>query len=135
MDAETQFSLLPDFVCVPDELAITFCDDFDVIGRHLPEVWGSDVTSLCNVLYTTFDKMTAEESKKFYSDDAVRHDQRWQEIREQAKTILSKLNLPVTTPDLRCITYVGVSRQQGYPALQILSRLLRRLWWRIRHEA
>lgn len=135
MDAETQFSLLPDFVCVPDELATTFCDAFDVIGRYLPEIWGNEVTSLCQALYTTFDQMTSEAPEEFFSDDAVRHDQRWQNVREQAKTILSKVNLPPATPALHWITYVGSHRQQSHPAFQVLTRLFRRLWRRIWHQA
>lgn len=105
-DTEIQFSILPDFVCVPDELAITFCDAYDVLSIYLPQIWGLETSSLCGAISTAFDTMTAEAPEDFFSETAVRHDQRWQDIREQARVILTKLNLPITTPDLCWITYV-----------------------------
>jgi hypothetical protein len=105
LNADIQFSALPDFVHVPDELASTFCDQLDVSREHIDAQWGKRLADICESIYSTFTTMTATCREEFYSEAAVRFDPRWEDIRQKAKDVLNELGESPDTPKLPWVTY------------------------------
>lgn len=101
--AEVQTSLLPDFVCKPDEVALTF-DETIVYAKILlennfisEEQFNGLVKMNCN-----FDNFT----QKDWTIDSMSHADSWKQSRESAKEALKVFKEKYATPNLFWIHYV-----------------------------
>ena len=100
--ADVQRMLFPDFVCVPDELALEFDEAFReyASGAEPPPVC---LTQLDNKLAM----MSGQENKELWEEPALAHAREWDEVRVLAKHALDDLRWPATSPPLDRNFYVG----------------------------
>jgi hypothetical protein len=105
-DYDDQVKALPEFVHVPDELALTFDDAYVLLPRlraaHLVD---DDAVHQLEQLHDKLASISA------WTPEALRSDPTWLEIRRQASVVLDGLGAPRGTIDLSWGEYV-----RGKPA-------------------
>lgn len=98
---DIQFASFPDYVCKPDEIALTF-DEYE--GRVneselVPNTAKIKITSLNKFFVTGMDKND-------WTEDAVFNSKKWKLVRKSAKDILDDMGVPYSDPNLYWIKYV-----------------------------
>jgi hypothetical protein len=111
--AEVQIALLPDFVCVTDELSL----DFDHWRSTFIGNYGSELTPGQAALFEAIDEKFARLSRRgaafreeFWTNDALRESPEWENFRQLAIKLLDLLGWPVEIPPSCAHEYV-----QGRP--------------------
>jgi hypothetical protein len=105
MEPDEQASTLPNFVDVPDELALLFGDQCDTLAEgELQSSLGDTATSLVREIEEVFRTMAGK--GEYYSMDALRDRAEWSHIRELSRRALDSSGLPATPPNLSWVTYV-----------------------------
>lgn len=105
MQPDEQASMLPNFVDVPDELALLFGDQCDTLAEgELQSGLGDPGTSLVHEIQEVFRTMAGKD--EYYSMDALRDRAEWRHIRELSRRALDSSGLPATPPNLSWVTYV-----------------------------
>lgn len=99
LPAEKQIQMLPDFVQVPDEIAL----GFDDVYLMVPQIKQNSMVSvrgfkLLRELDLLFEKMSGK--PLFWSLEYFEHGELWKQIRQLACSILDELKEPVGIPDL-----------------------------------
>ena len=89
LPAEVQLSLLPDFVCTADELALDF-DHWSTCVLSNPEYQMTDwQRTLLLRLNHTLEQMSGEGNQSLWTEQALRNRPEWQRVREQAEAALA----------------------------------------------
>jgi hypothetical protein len=111
LDAEMQIQLLPQWVHIPDEIALTFDDSYILFDQV---IWAGLVNSeqieAVRTLNRILDEMSDSDDKDLWTLQAIRTSPKWAETRGLAKDALRKLGYEIDRPDLGWITYVPGSR-------------------------
>jgi len=106
-DADVQQRAFPDFVQVPDELALNFDDAFRLI--HQLEASGhlrrQQVEALERV-DKLLGEMTNRHESSLWTLEALRVSPDWQALRAEARSALGSLGVGVAPPSTEGITYV-----------------------------
>ena len=90
---EIQVSLFPDFACAADELALEWERVFlgiknagDAISRELDEI-DSKILSISGI-----------NNAEFWTDAALQERKEWEDIRDLARTALTKIGIDISAP-------------------------------------
>lgn len=102
---ETQISLLPSFVVVTDEIALTFEDGFLLATELKENNYISDsIFKYLVELDNLFNNMSND--KSIWSIEALINHYLWQQTRELAKLILNEMNETLDLVVLQNVTYI-----------------------------
>ncbi|MFA5947630.1 MAG: hypothetical protein WC806_01490 [Candidatus Gracilibacteria bacterium] len=94
-DYNDQIKAFPDFVCIPDELALNYYDAFLLSNQVLEaKLINKDQYKKIKKLDDYFDKLSGKKHIEFWKLDALKTDSRWEKARIMAKEILSSIKLP-----------------------------------------
>ena len=114
-DAETQIGLLPEWVHIPDEIALTFGESYILFDQVIDAgLVDEKQAELIHHLDRKFEEMSGPVHHEFWTLDAMRTHPKWEEFRELAAAALQKLGQELTTPNLGWITYVGGEKPSNY---------------------
>jgi hypothetical protein len=108
LPAKEQRQVLPDFVAVHDEIALTYEDAFRLVplvraGGMLDDAQVAVLAELDHL----YEEMTdAEDRDWVWSLDAMETDERWERSRSLARKALSLLGKPSEEPELKGITWI-----------------------------
>lgn len=95
--AEIQLALFPDFACKADELALNFEDGlYELVGRER-HVSAEQRTAI-NHLDSLVRAMSGEQNSEFWTEEALRSHETWNEIRTRAKLVASAFGWSVDVP-------------------------------------
>ncbi len=98
-DAAGQIALFPSWVCIPDEIALTFHDARLLFEGYCAEEGPpAEVLSMVMALDATLKALSGTRNQDFWTLEALREDIRWQHIREEATRILQALGAPPGPP-------------------------------------
>jgi hypothetical protein len=106
LEAGQQRAVLPDYVVVPDELALTFDDAYQQVGEL--EKHGrltAEQREPLDGIKRGFSDTEADDH--FWTLASLSSDPRWQEIRHQASQALHRLGIAAGWPTLDWISYVA----------------------------
>ncbi len=108
-DFEIQVSVLPSFVHIPDEVAMTFGDDAFLLadqvlraGRITQEQYDK-----LKEIDEALSQMSGQEHGELWTLDALRSRPEWQKIRLTALAALDLLRYPMKKATLDWFTFVG----------------------------
>lgn len=101
--ASVQRDSFPDWVAIPDEIALTFSDTYDVapIGE-LPDQARAALEQIAERL----ERMWGEEGSDIWDERALRSSTSWQDLRQLASLALRELDQPYRRPQLSSARYV-----------------------------
>jgi hypothetical protein len=104
-DHETQIKQLPDFVHVPDEIALTYHDCF-LLAPQIKEA--GLITAEQFAKLAKLDKMLEDmsEDKRLWTLDALSAEEQWQQIRIVARDVLESFDATMQPPNLFWINYI-----------------------------
>jgi hypothetical protein len=109
-DFDTQVKSLPGFVHVPDEVLLTYGDNF-LLAKQVLSAGLIDESqyALMQELYDALDRVAVY---KGYDEalEAMKSHPSWQVLRSQAADALCALGIEKRPPDLSHITYVKIKR-------------------------
>jgi hypothetical protein len=101
----TQKNSFPSFVCLADELALTFDDRFYSVDEYVKYSFiDSEQMAKLQIINSELERMTRE--KTLWANEALRKNEDWKNIRILAKQALNALNVEQRPPDLSWITYI-----------------------------
>ena len=102
-DCQDQIASFPDFVCIPDEMALLFDETYQLVGQisGLPQVTLSTLKKIDTIL----DNMS-DDNENVWQTEALIKDSRWITIRNLAKNVLDDLGEPLKRPDISWVVYV-----------------------------
>jgi hypothetical protein len=103
---EIQLSLLPNYVCKADELALDFDLWLEITLHNSQTDLTTDQRSALTALNEKLGHLTAE-GKQHWNDEAVRTSRAWQEVRNLAKLVLEAFGWPAETPPSHADEYVS----------------------------
>jgi hypothetical protein len=97
--AEDQLRFFPSGVSVADELALSLSDALLLIDEE-PFQQGirQDPLKMMRALDATFEDLSNQPDKSFWSSSALRNDIRWQQARLAARNILRVMGEPIGPP-------------------------------------
>jgi hypothetical protein len=106
-DADMQIGVFPDFVHIPDELALTFDDAFLLCAQlersgHLNR---AQIEAL-GCIDEALTELTNRRDPSMWTLAAIHESFEWQEIRAKARAALDVMGVTMEPPTLRGITYV-----------------------------
>lgn len=102
---ETQKEVLPDFVVIADEVALTFDECLPFVAMLTQEgLLNKNQLAKIKDIETELHQMSKR--KELWTDLALKNNQHWEHIRMQAKELLVLLNEQQSSPDLYWSTYV-----------------------------
>jgi hypothetical protein len=101
--ADEQQAAFPEFVVVPDEIALVFDDEYrnaeaDIAGQPL-----ATRTALA-AIKQRLEQLSDDRSR--WTLDALRTGAEWRQLRGQAAGVLSQLGAPLQPPALSWLTFV-----------------------------
>ena len=104
-DYSTQRSLLPDFVHLPDELALIYGDAILLLDQIIQTEL---ITTHQAVLFREIDGLldSMEQQKYLWTEDALLSQAEWNTVRHKARNLLDSLGELVQTPNLTFIEYL-----------------------------
>ncbi len=106
--AAIQHTLFPDFVCVPDELALEFDEYYrQVLNSPLSLKFDLEQLSLVRELDQKLASISGPENERFWCDKALESAPEWNEVRMIAKSTLKKFGWPEAPPPVERAIYVG----------------------------
>lgn len=106
-DADVQQRAFPDFVQVPDELALNFGDAFRLIHQleasgHLTRQQAEALERVDKLLR----EMTNRHESSLWTLESLRVSPAWQALRAEARSALAALGVGMGPPSTEGITYV-----------------------------
>lgn len=105
--AEIQIGLFPDFVNVADELALTWEEALGEITEN--DNFSDDILMNIHSLDESILAISGDSNSEFWTDDALRESNKWEEVRSIAATIIKKMSWPTSSPGEAEGVYVGPS--------------------------
>jgi len=104
---ETQVSSFPDFVHVPDEVALIYSDCF-LLADQIAECGLLNKPQLIKLreLDNALRKMSSKGNEEVWTCEALKTSPEWQNIRSLASDVLSILERSKQQPDLSWLVYV-----------------------------
>lgn len=103
-----QIEAFPDFVCVPDELALTFDERYAMVPCLLENGFlAPSQKQMLDTINDDFDRM--DENKNIWSLEALAIAEEWSKIRLQARTLLDSLDLAEYQPDMYRTVFIQAS--------------------------
>jgi hypothetical protein len=112
-DAEEQISVFPDFVDIPDEIALeydrmlTWLDDY-----HSEEMITEEQKRRLKQIDDLFTGMSHDKSKSYWDLEALRNLPEWEQARMQARDLLKSLGIQKEYPNLYWLTYIPGKESQ-----------------------
>lgn len=104
-DYETQIAALPDFVHVPDELALVYDECVPFIHQLIETgLLTTDQAEKLQELQKVLDSMSNQAS--LWTPSALERSSEWQQVRARACAFLRLIEVPQQPPDLSWIRYV-----------------------------
>jgi hypothetical protein len=94
--AEVQVSVLPKWVALPDEVALTFFDAYEVLEPNLPD-------SLAPMLEHIAERINARDLSSEadqWDPETLARSEQWEDYRRLARSALTALNVPYQRPRL-----------------------------------
>ena len=104
MPPDIQLGLLPDFVCKPDELALTFDHWYQCVLSNDDRTLSRQQKLALEALDKHLDIMTGKEH--LWTEEAVKSLPEWEQIRRLARETLESFNWEVTVPPSYSFEYV-----------------------------
>ncbi|MGK4009217.1 hypothetical protein WMF31_41845 [Sorangium sp. So ce1036] len=105
---DVQRSLFPPFVCVADELALEFEECVRKIPSNVRLVLLTDEQDAhLKALDDKLDAMSGPENIRFWTDDALRHDPEWSEVRRLSVKLIEAMGWSSMPPPPSSDIYVG----------------------------
>lgn len=96
---DIQIKSMPDFVVIPDEIALTFYDSYLLTNRLKEEnLISARSFDLLSELNTLFDEMS--NNQMLWDLDSLRNNENWNRCRNMALQILDELGENYDTPNL-----------------------------------
>jgi hypothetical protein len=106
-DANVQIQLLPKWVHIPDEIALTFEESYYLLYQIFDAgLVNSEQVNAINRVNETLSEMSASDDKSIWTLDALKNHPKWEKLRELSKTAITRLGLGVSEPDLGWISYI-----------------------------
>lgn len=104
---EVQRSLFPDFVCVPDELALDFEQALKAARHEIAHLWSGPQSIALEVLDREIESVSGQNYPEIWIEpDSLSHPQ-WEKFRVLATSALAEFNWPINPPPPNGATYVG----------------------------
>jgi len=105
--ANVQLSLFPEFVCKADELALDFEDGLhELVGHEISGEQRAAVEALEEIITS----MSGEQNASFWTEEALRSDPTWDDIRSAAKAVLIAFGWEPRTPSPSGAIYIPARR-------------------------
>ena len=111
-DYHTQKSLFPDYVLVPEEIALVF-HDCVLLGDHLVSsglLTNHQLESVA-AIDRELELRSNQEQKDFWTEQALRSSETWEKIRRRAQEALGLLGSRMALPRLDWLTFVPGDQQ------------------------
>jgi hypothetical protein len=107
-EPETQIKSLPDFVHIPDEIALNF-DDAYIYKKELliENRISAEMAELLDEIHKESDFMS--DNKVGWKIEDLSSSHHWKKIRETAKKLLHMMGEEIQPPKLDWVSYYGVS--------------------------
>jgi hypothetical protein len=113
-DANVQIQLLPKWVHIPDEIALTFEESYYLLDQIFDAgLINSEQVDAINRVNETLSEMSASEDKSIWTLDALKNHPKWEKLRELSITAIARLGLGVGEPDLGWISYIFGDNKKG----------------------
>jgi hypothetical protein len=106
---EVQLRLLPPQVCKADELALDFDQWREVVLHNYGEDLSTDRRSALTALDEKLRWLSAN-GREHWTDQALRHSQEWQNIRDFAARVLDAFGWPIEAPPSHSREYISGER-------------------------
>ncbi len=103
--AGTQFTLFPPFVCVADELALEFEEQYGRVREQNVSLGRGEVA--VRDLDKKLEEMSGPQHEELWTDDALRQEPDWEEIRVLARRVIDVMGWSDTPPPSERAEYVG----------------------------
>ena len=104
-DYEQQVKAFPEYVHVPDEIALTFDDTYALVESLEPEgLLTPAQDDTLKQIDTLLEKMSQDEN--MWTCEALRTSYKWVEARKLAKQALNAFDMPQQNPNLFWLHYV-----------------------------
>jgi hypothetical protein len=105
-DPETQIQSLPEYVHIPDEIALIFSDTFQLIHQNKNSLLFNDFQfqKLCEI--DNYLNNMSEENHKIWTLEALKENDKWEKLRKMALVILKSLHIEKQSPNLYWIKYI-----------------------------
>jgi hypothetical protein len=110
---DVQLRILPPYVCRADELALEFDHWWIVVLDNYKADLSLDQLSALTALHEKFDWLTAD-SKRHWTDEAIRTSPEWQSVRSLAISTLQAFNWPDETPPSYEHEYISPAQTQRH---------------------
>jgi len=107
--SDIQLRLLPPYVCKADELALDFDHWRVVVLDNYERDLNLDQLSALKALQEKLDWLTCD-SKKHWTDEAIRTSPEWQGIRSLATSALQAFGWPVESPPSYANEYISADQ-------------------------
>ena len=102
--ASIQISSLPNFVHVPEEVALIYNDSYLMIPQ-LSDTLSESVIKMLNELDLLFEKMS--NNKSLWTIECLKHDIDWENIRRLSMLILVELGESYTEPNIEGFSWIN----------------------------
>jgi hypothetical protein len=109
LPADIQLSLFPDFVCKVDELALDF-DNWWLCIKGRPTTYTTEQLNALNALDDELTRMSGKLHSFLWTEDALRQDKRWEEVRNLAKRVSSTFGWANEIPPSYAHEYIKGNR-------------------------
>ena len=107
--ADVQLSLFPDFVCKADELALDFEDGLYELVGHEKELTVEQKAAV-DALDGIITRMSGKQNASFWTEEALRTDPTWDEIRSAAKATVASFGWELRRPPPSGAIYISAGR-------------------------
>jgi hypothetical protein len=106
---EVQLGLFPDFVSKADELALDFADGLHELVGHEDEIT-TEQRAAVDAIDALLATMSGDGNASFWTEEGVRSDPKWGEIRTAAKATAAAFGWELRAPAPSGATYVHAGR-------------------------
>ncbi|HEY0312212.1 MAG TPA: hypothetical protein VGC56_06920 [Allosphingosinicella sp.] len=106
---EVQLGLFPDFVCKAEELALDFEDGLYELVGHEDEITAQQRAAV-DALDALLAIMSGQGNASFWTEEGVRSDPKWEEIRTAAKATAAAFGWELRPPGPSGAIYVPAGR-------------------------
>ncbi|HYO75720.1 MAG TPA: hypothetical protein VE010_04595 [Thermoanaerobaculia bacterium] len=111
-DAADQIRAFPSFVCIADEIALTFNDAVLLCLQNAEEDGTPEwLVAAVKEIDEKFDALSGSVAPDFWTAAALEDDVRWQELRGSARKILGQLGAVRTLPTVHAV-FASVDEQK-----------------------
>ena len=104
--AELQMTLFPGFVCVADELAVDFDEQWRKFAGRAT-VFTCEQANAIAALDRKLESMSGPDHAELWTDDALRDSSEWEEVRDLAQLVIETSGWSMSPPPTDRALYVG----------------------------